>query len=314
MNKKILFGISTIALAVGYVIHDNEFRLACDRDYSFPKFISGSKKEDIEKASYKQRIEKGIQFFRGLDTEFLTLRNDQNNVITASFIPSKSKSKKYMILSHGYRNDGLHEFGAFIPFYYEQGINVLLVDHQAHGNSEGKYITYGIQEHLDLLRWIHYLIQLHGEDIEIYLHGISMGAASVCMVAGSETLPKQVKGIVSDCAYASAKEQLCKTMASFHTPFVNVTYELIEKKLESKMKVKLSNALPIEAIKKCMIPITFIHGTEDTFVPTKDAIRLFDACKCEDKNLILVKKARHAQSYWFEKDKYQQAILEILNK
>lgn len=314
MNKKLLLGIPTIVLAAGYVINDNEFRLAFDRYYTFPKFISGSSKEDEEKKGYKIIQDKGIEFFKGLHTQYLTLRNSQNNVITASFIPSKEKSNKYVILSHGYRNDGIHEFGAFIPFYYESDVNVLLVDHQAHGNSEGNYITYGYQEHLDLLKWIHYLIEQYGQDIDIYLHGISMGAATVCMVAGSPDLPKQVKGVISDCAYASAKEQLCRTMSAFHTPFVKTTYYVLAKELEAKMHAKLDETNPIEYIKNCKIPITFIHGMEDTFVYTNDALRLFDACGCEDKNIILVKKAGHAQSYWFEKDTYQQAILEILHK
>ena len=41
-----------------------------------------------------------------------------------------------------------------------------------------------------------------GEDAEIVLHGLSMGAATVLMVSG-ERLPEQVKAIIEDCGYTS---------------------------------------------------------------------------------------------------------------
>lgn len=313
MKKRMLLTIPTIALAAGYVINDNEFRLAFDRDYSFPAFISGKEKSALEK-EFSRSNEKGIEFIKSTDTEYLTIRNSQNNVIASTFISSKDHSKKFVILSHGYRNYGIREFGSFFPFYYEQGINMLVIDHQAHGNSEGKYITFGYQEHLDLIRWIEYLVQNYGDDIEVYLHGISMGAATVCMASGSEELPIQVKGIISDCSYISASKQLIRTMKSFHTPLSKTTYSLISKKLQAKCKANIDETNPIDAVKNCKVPITFIHGMNDTFVPTNDCVQLFDACSSTDKDLVLIEKAGHAQSYWYAKDQYQQAILEILNK
>lgn len=312
MKKRLLLTIPTIALAGGYVINDNEFRLAFDRDYVFPSFISG--KSDQVDNEFTRLRDKGIEFVQSLDTEYITIRNSQNNIIAATFVPSKDHSNKFVILSHGYRNKGIREFGVFFPFYYEQGVNMLIVDHQAHGSSEGKYITFGYQEHFDLIRWVKYLVQNHGENIEIYLHGISMGAATVCMASGNPLLPEQVKGIISDCAYTSAKEQLCRTMELFHTPFSKLTYSLIAKKLEAKTKARIDDVNPIDAIKNCKLPIVFIHGMDDTFVLANNSIELFDACQSKDKDLILIEKAEHAQSYLFDRDRYQQAILEILEK
>ena len=312
MKRKLLFGAATVALAAGYVINDNEFRLAFDRYYKFPEFI-GKNDEDTTR-EIEMLKERGIQFINSVENEYVMIRNSQNNMITATFVPAKEKSNKYMILSHGYRYDGLHEFGLFYPFYYEENINLLIVDHQAHGSSEGKYITFGYQEHLDLLRWVDYLIENHGSDIDIYMHGVSMGAATVCQCAGSEYLQPQVKGIISDCAYINAKKQLIHTMEMYHAPLKDTTYHLIAKKLESRCNAKLDEVNALEAVKKCKVPMLFIHGMQDTFVPTNDSVELFDACACEDKDLLLVEKAGHAQCYWFAKDRYQQALLEMINK
>ena len=310
MKKRLLLEIGTVALAGAYVINDEEFKLAFDRYFHFPDFIYNHDIwDDMNKATTK-----GLEFIDGVENEYIWLRNSMNNIVSATFIPSKVKSKKYMILSHGYRSDGLHEFGAFLPFYYEQNVNLLIVDHQAHGRSEGRYITFGYQEHKDLLQWAHYLVENYGEDIEIYMHGISMGAATVCQCSGCEELPKQVKGIISDCAYSSASEQLIHVISSWHVPFAKMTYKLVASKLEKVYGAKLEEVNALDAVKNCKVPIFFIHGTKDQFVPTDMGIQIFEACRAPEKDLILIEKAGHAQSYYYGKDKYQQAILDVINK
>lgn len=81
---------------------------------------------------------------------------------------------------------------------------MLLVDARAHGQSEGKYIGFGNKDRYDALGWILWMIQKVGEDAEILLHGDSMGGATVLMASGLD-LPKEVKAIVSDCAFTSPK-------------------------------------------------------------------------------------------------------------
>ncbi len=73
--------------------------------------------------------------------------------------------------------------------------------------------------------WIHWLIQEVGEDVEIVLHGTSMGGATVLMTSGLE-LPAQVKGIVSDCGFTSPKEVFTHVLNSmYHLPAFPVIQE-----------------------------------------------------------------------------------------
>ena len=311
MKLKLLLTATTIALAAGYAATDTEFKFVFDRDFKFPDNVG---KEDDETNQMIEKIkQKNIKFIKGLNPETVSIINCQGNNLKATFVPSKTSSNKYVILSHGYRYNGLGEFGLILPFYYEQNINILAVDHQAAGESEGKYITFGYQESIDIIQWAQYLIERFGQDIDIYLHGISMGAATVCQCAGNENFQPQIKGIISDCPYASAKKELMHTMEMFPKQLRGVTYNLLAKKLESKCQAKLDEVNAIEAIKKCKVPFLAIHGMEDTFVPTNGSIEIFDACPVEDKHTLIVEKAAHAQSYWFAKDRYQQAILSIID-
>ena len=70
-------------------------------------------------------------------------------------------------------------------------------DARAHGESEGKYIGFGCLDRKDALKWIDWVIEHCGADVEILLHGISMGGATVLMASGMELSP-QVKGIITD--------------------------------------------------------------------------------------------------------------------
>ena len=80
---------------------------------------------------------------------------------------------------------------------------MLLADERAHGQSEGTYIGFGCLDRWDAVEWIRYLLGRFGQEQEIFLHGMSMGGATVLMASGLR-LPLQVKGIVSDCGFTSA--------------------------------------------------------------------------------------------------------------
>ena len=78
-----------------------------------------------------------------------------------------------------------------------------MTDARAHGKSEGEYIGFGVLDRFDAKKWIDYAIERFGENVNIFLHGESMGGATVLM-AGGLNLPKNVKGIISDCPITSA--------------------------------------------------------------------------------------------------------------
>ena len=68
-----------------------------------------------------------------------------------------------------------------------------------------------------------------------------------------------------------------------------------------------------EALKNCKVPVMFIHGTDDHFVPVEMTYENYKACASE-KHLLIVPGAEHGMSYMVEKDKYEKEALHFWQK
>lgn len=167
---------------------------------------------------------------------------------------------------HGYRGTAIRDFSGGSRIAFEDGQNVLLVDQRAHGGSEGRTITFGIKERYDCLDWIGYAVDCFGQDVQILLYGVSMGAATVVMASGLE-LPKQVKGIVADCPYSSPKDIILKVAKELHYP-PRLAYPFIRLGARLYGHFDLEEMTAEEAIKRATVPILIIHGEADRFVPS----------------------------------------------
>ena len=118
---------------------------------------------------------------------------------------------------HGYRSSALTDFAGGSELSFSMGHNLLLIDERAHGRSEGRTITFGIQERWDAENWARFAVERFGADVQIILYGVSMGAATVLMAAGLD-LPENVKGIIADCPYSSPGDIIRKVARDMHMP------------------------------------------------------------------------------------------------
>lgn len=220
--------------------------------------------------------------------------------------------KRLVICFHGYTSKGMSDFTGLSDYYIRHGYAMLHPDARAHGDSEGVYIGFGCLDRKDALGWIDWAVQNCGEDIEILLHGISMGAATVLMASGL-SLPPQVKGIVSDCGFTSPKEvftHVLKTM--YHLPAFPVIQgaDLINKKLAGYGMDECNAKREVE---KADRPILFIHGSKDTFVPVEMCHEIYEHCASPKKKLI-VEGAAHGESYFKNMKAYEEALDEFIRR
>ena len=75
----------------------------------------------------------------------------------------------------------------------------------------------------------------------------------------------------------------------------------------------LMDASALEAVKRTSLPILFIHGTEDVFVPPEMSRELYDAAAGE-KELLFVEGAGHVQAPDKEPELYYETVFSFLEK
>ena len=249
-------------------------------------------------------------------------RMTQNMPHTEVFVTSfdgltlRGKYYEYMkgapieILFHGYRGSAERDMSGAVLRCAELGRSALIVDHRASGTSDGRVITFGVNESRDCLSWIDFVINNIDKDARIILTGISMGAATVMMAAGEE-LPENVVGVIADCGYTSPKEIIKKVMTDTGYP-ADILYPFAKLGARVFGGFDVDERSPIEALKKSKVPVVFIHGDADDFIPCEMSARNHEAC-ASHKKLVMISGAGHGISYLVDPDNYLAALKEFFD-
>ena len=177
----------------------------------------------------------------------------------------------------------------------------MLVNHRHHGGSDGKYIGFGVLDRHDVLCWLEAVNKLVPGG-KIVISGVSMGGATA-MQCSCLALPENVKGIIEDCGYTSVKEEFefqCKRAVGFVPKLLLKGVDFFMKRFA---KYGMDEINSVDAVRHSKVPILFIHGDEDIFVPTEMVYRCYDACTA-DKELYVVKGAAHAMAQFKGGDEY----------
>ncbi|KAB8137684.1 alpha/beta hydrolase [Gracilibacillus oryzae] len=228
----------------------------------------------------------------------------------ANLYHQEEQNQKWAIVVHGYGSKAA-DMVRWVRGFYEKGYNVLVPDLRGHGKSEGNYIGMGWHDRLDLLLWIDEVLAIN-PDADIALYGISMGGATVMMTSG-EDLPPNVKVIVEDCGYSSVDEifayQLKDLFKLPKFPVINAASTVAKR----KAGFDLYKASAIEKVSQCKVPMLFIHGKEDSFVPFEMLDKVYNAANVEKERLI-IPNAGHGESVQVDPELYWTTIWRFVDR
>lgn len=213
-----------------------------------------------------------------------------------------------VLFFHGYRSNALRDGGGLLKLMRGMGVDVLAPDQRAHGESEGRAITFGVKERCDCLDWIQYILDRWGEDKRIVLAGVSMGAATVLMA--SDRLPGNVLGIVADCGYTTP-EAILRHVGKMQGLPVDAAMPLVRASARLLGGFDLRGASAPEALGRCRTPVLLIHGEADGFVPCEMSRENYAACAAP-KRLLTIPGADHAMSFVIDEPAYTAAVREFL--
>lgn len=242
---------------------------------------------------YRAQIKEWIKETRALPHRDVSITSFDGLTLRGKYYEHK-KGAPIEILFHGYQGSGERDLGGAATRCFALERNALIVDHRGSGESDGNVVTFGINESRDCADWVRFTIENIDKDAKIIITGISMGAATVMIAAGTE-LPENVVGALADCGYTSAKEIIMTVMKKMGLP-PKLLYPFA--KLGGRIfgGFDVDERSPIESLKHAKIPVLFIHGDDDRYVPYEMSVKNYESCTSH-KKLVTVHGAGHGLAY-----------------
>lgn len=240
----------------------------------------------------------------------LHLKSQDGLLLMAKYLKAENPTHKYVVLFHGYHGWPL-EWSSIIGKLHEKGFNVISIGERGHCDSEGRHFTMGYMEYQDGLDWLNHIIELDPQ-AQICVYGHSMGG-HIAMLMASNNLPLNVRCFIEDCGYNNVHDQLLFTAINMkHYPLAKIIVPLGE--FVAKVFFKYKNTDCSKVLDKCFVPMCFIHGTQDNFVPYENLDKVYNAAINCPKEKHAFKGAGHCSSEFEEPEKYYEIIFSFMNK
>ena len=246
-----------------------------------------------------------------LKTETVKIESRDGLTLTGHYYPAASP-KRLIIAMHGWRSTWMMDYGCSVGFYHDEGCSLLYADQRGQNESDGDYIGFGVLERYDCLAWINYAVERFGKDIPIYLCGVSMGATTVLMTTGFE-LPENVKGVIADCGFTSPREIWEHILANNLHLNPKLTYPIANLMCKQEAQFDPSEYSTLDALKENKVPVLFVHGSDDKFVPLDMTFKNYQTCKAP-KDLLIVPGAAHGMSFVTDTKAYKKAVKSFFAK
>ncbi len=201
------------------------------------------------------------------------ITNKEGVKLYARYIASDSVNSNTAIIIHGYRSNSISMMHIAYMFHHDFHYNVFLPDLQGHGHSEGDVIQMGWKDADDIKEWINVSNGIFGNKSKTIITGISMGGATTMMLS-SKTLPDNVKCFIEDCGYTSVGDEFKSELnKQYHLPAFPILHTA---SFTSKILFgwSFNEASSLDCVKSSNKPMLFIHGSDDTYVPTEMVYKL----------------------------------------
>ena len=228
------------------------------------------------------------------------------------YLPRPETSHKYAVICHGY--GGIPQgMGGFASRFYDMGYNILTPAARCHELSQGRYASMGWLERKDIVDWVDTLVEQDPE-AEIVLYGISMGGATVMMTAGEAGLSPNVKCIIEDCGYSSVWDEFAGQLEEM---FGLPTFPVLDAAslvCQVRAGFGFKEASSVESLKKASVPMLFIHGEDDTFVPYWMLDVVYEACASRSKERLSIPGAGHGEAAATDPELYWSTVEGFLAK
>lgn len=245
-----------------------------------------------------------------LPYEELTLKTTEGISLSCWLIRARGTPRATVMYLHGVSECKI--VGLPLAFLlHNHGFNVFLYDSRRHGNSGGRFCTYGFYEKHDASTVISYLQNRSDLSLgKIGLLGSSMGAAVAIQVAA---IDPRVTAIVAESGFATLRsvfDDYQKRMIKLPWHYLR---NIVIKRSEQLAHFKANAVAPAEAVKSIRVPILILHGTSDDLIGHEYSERVYQNAN-EPKELWLIPGAKHSDMAETGGEEYRRRIIEFFER
>lgn len=251
-------------------------------------------------------VHDSLAAIQNLPHEVIEITSHEGLKLKAVYYPGTSDAT--VICIHGYTSHAEREWAFPGLFYHSLGYNVLIPYQRAHGISEGKYISFGALEHIDMLRWIERVNKIHPTG-QIVIHGLSMGGGIVLDLAGKEM--KNVKCLISDAPsksivgfFRNNSNRVFKKDGERVLPFVL-------ERFRKEFSADAADFDRLENIAACRYPLMLSAGELEK---REELFRNMAERNPQQTSIVILSGCSHGNGMYKQTEFYQSKIKEFIEK
>ena len=211
-----------------------------------------------------------------------------------------------ILLVHSIRSNRV-EMLSRARFLNEHGYGVLLIDLQAHGETPGERITFGVRESEDVQAAVNYLRNAFPRE-RMGAIGVSLGAAAIVLAK----TPLRLDAVVLESLHPTIEEAVENRMKLHVGEAGSILSPLLLWQLSFRLGIPATELNPIGHIGNLSAPVLLISGSIDQHTRMAETERLFDAAR-EPKEIWIVPGGGHFNMHAYAGREYERRITDFLD-
>ena len=243
------------------------------------------------------------------DMSEVSFPSSSGSTLRAWYVPGRAGFGAVLLL-HGVGSNRTSML-ARVRFLHARGFAVLAPDFQAHGESPGEHVTFGVRESLDAAAAVDYLRRA-APDERLGIIGVSMGGAAALVGPA----PLNVEAMVLESVYPTFRLAVADRLKTWFGPFGLLGPPLapvLIKLVGPAIGVSEENLRPIDRIAGVHEPVLLLAGSEDRYTPLREAHALFDRIRAP-KRFWEVTGAGHEDLHAFAPAEYERVVGTFLDE
>ena len=255
-----------------------------------------------------KKVHESLAEIQKLPHQTLDITSSDGLTLRGIYYPAEKESDKTVICIHGFGSHAEREWAFPGLFYHSLGFNLLIPYQRAHGPSEGKRITFGALEGLDMIEWITRVNEMTPNG-KIILHGLSMGGGIALQLSSAEM--KGVRCIISDAPSQSIESFFTNVSNGVFKAKGEKVAECAMKDFEKQTGLDPRDFNVLKIVKDSKYPLLLSAGSNEHLEGLFDEIKKNNP---RETDIIILEGCNHGNGMYKQTEAYQSKMKEFVSK